>query len=133
VTFPCLGCGSACGLQTAANGTLTDGSGTATYQNDAKCEWVIASTLGQLITISFTEFQTQAGYDFVKLYQCTDIGCQTSQPLAELSGTYSTTQAVTSYTGFMKVVFTSDRSINYGGFTARWGLVRSLVLHHLLM
>ncbi len=76
------------------------------------------------ITLRFTEFSLQPQNDVVRVYQCTDVYCSQEQQLTELSGKYSTTQVVTSTTGFVKVVFTSDSSINYDGFTATWISVR---------
>jgi hypothetical protein len=74
----------------------------------------------------FNEFSTQPGKDFVRVYDCTDPGCSQEVLLAELSGTYSTVQDVASRK-FMKIVFTSDESETYDGFTANWTiLVRNL-------
>ena len=121
--YLCKGCGSACGLQTAWNGTLTDGSGTSDYSNNANCVWMIAPNSDQ-ITIRFTDFSTQNTTDILRVYQCPDLSCQTSQQLVALSGAYSNRHAVTSTTGFMKLVFESDSSITYSGFTASWSSVR---------
>jgi hypothetical protein len=79
---------------------------------------MIAQPSALALTLSFTDFSTQAGKDIVRVLQCTDISCSSQQQLAELSGWYSTTQFVISTTGFMKVVFNSDASVNYDGFTA---------------
>ncbi len=113
----------ACGLLIAQSGTLADGSGLLNYSNNANCTWIIAPPAVSVITINFTEFSTQLGMDFVRVFQCTDISCSEQLLLAELSGTYSTVQDVTSTTGYMKVVFTSDRSVNYNGFSATWKVV----------
>jgi hypothetical protein len=78
------------------------------------------------ISITFTELSTQPGKDLVTVFQCLDISCSQQQQLAELSGLYATPQAVTSTTGYMKVVFTSDGSINYDGFKATWTSVSYL-------
>jgi hypothetical protein len=108
----------------AANGNLSDGSGTANYENNAICEWLIAPPNAAQITLTFTQFVTQSILDVLTVYQCTDIGCQTPQQLAELSGTYPTSQKLTSNTGFLKIVFISDGSITYDGFGASWSSVR---------
>ena len=78
-----------------------------------------------LIFDSFTEFDTQPSNDVVQVLQCLDIACLAPLQLAQLSGTYSTPQAFTSYTGFMKIVFTSDSTVNSNGFSASWRLVRA--------
>jgi hypothetical protein len=72
------------------------------------------------ITISFTDFHTEACCDFVTVYQCTDIACSAKQFLGELYGTYSSPQNLTSTTGYILVHFTSNHAIQYPGFTASW-------------
>jgi len=75
------------------------------------------------VTIRFTEFSTQLLNDVVRVLQCTDIYCSQQEQLAELSGTYPSVQAVTSATGFIKVVFTSDSIASFDGFNATWSMV----------
>jgi hypothetical protein len=95
---------------------------------------MLAPQAASVISITFTEFSTQPGKDLVRVFQCTDIGCSEQQLLAELSGTYLTTQNVTSASGYMKVVFTSDGSVTSGGFNASYTMVwldtcSNIVLH----
>ena len=98
---------------------------------------MIAPTNASFILITFTELSTQPGKDFVRVFQCADVSCSQQQQLAELSGLFSTQQAVTSTTGYMKVVFTSDGSVNYDGFNATWMTVvfqcNGFLLHQSLM
>ena len=89
---------------------------------------MIAPAAASIITLRFTELSTQAGVDIIRVFQCTDIACSQPQQLAELSGLYSAPQAVTSTTGYMKVVFRSDGSVNADGFTAAWTTVGPLYL-----
>ena len=84
---------------------------------------MIASTSEWLVTLSFTEFSTQPGKDVVRVFQCADVLCTLQQQLAELSGMYTATQTLTSTTGYMRVVFTSDSSVNFDGFNASWNSV----------
>jgi hypothetical protein len=110
------------------NGTFSDGSESSNYLDLTSCEWMIAPPGTVLITLSFTMLSTQAGKDFIRVWQCSDIACSQQLQLAEISGTYAEHPAVTSATGFMKVVFTLDASINYDGFTASWTSVRSIAI-----
>ena len=109
-----------CGLFSQDSGTFSDGSGLSGYSNNAVCEWMIVARNHLVITATFTELSTQPGKDFVRVFQCTDVSCLQQQQLAELSGLYAMQQAVTSTTGYMKVVFTADGSVNYDGFNATW-------------
>jgi hypothetical protein len=121
--YPCSGCSQPCGLLTAQNGSISDGSGPSGYSNNANCEWIIAPPNALAVTLLFTELSTQPGVDIIRVFECTDIGCSQQQLLAKLSGWYSAPQTVTSSTGYMKVLFTSDWSINYEGFSSSWSLV----------
>jgi hypothetical protein len=121
--FPCTGCGSTCGLLTASSGIFSDGSGMSNYPSNSSCEWMIVTTNAVLITLNFVEFSTQSSRDIVRVLQCLDSVCSQQQQLAELSGTYPSAQAVTSTTGFVKVVFMSDSTGEYDGFTATWSMV----------
>jgi hypothetical protein len=100
-----------------------DGSGVSNYLSNANCTWIIAPPAVLAISIRFTELSTQLNKDFVRVFQCSDVACTQQQLLAELSGVYTMPQDVTSSTGYMKVVFTSDSSVNYDGFNASWNSV----------
>jgi hypothetical protein len=89
---------------------------------------MIAPAGAAQITITFVDFSTQSRNDFVRVFECSDIGCLQQRQIAELSGTYSNIQAVTSATGFMKVDFTSDATISYEGFKALWNSVRTRMM-----
>jgi len=118
--FPCKGCGTACGLLTNSSGTITDGSGPSNYSNKSKCEWIIAPPKASLIKITFSKFSTQPLNDVVQVFQCLTVNCWEQQQLAELSGMYQGTEGIISTTGYMRVTFVSDGSINSEGFTASW-------------
>jgi hypothetical protein len=121
--------GQECSLFTSQNGTFKDGSGLSNYKDNFNCTWMIAASGSFFISISFTELSTQLNKDFVRVFQCSDVACSQQQLLAELSGVYTTPQDVTSSTGYMKVVFTSDSSVNYDGFTASWAMVKSFAIN----
>jgi hypothetical protein len=76
-----------------------------------------------MITLQFTNFSTQPLYDVVRVFECSNAFCSQHQQLAELSGTYSDVQSITSTTGYMRVTFTTDGSVNLGGFNASWTTV----------
>ena len=79
-----------------------------------QCAWLIQT--GSAVTLTFSAFGTEAGYDFVKVFA----GSTTSSPLlGSFSGT-STPAAVTSSTGTMLVTFSSDSSVGATGFIASY-------------
>ncbi len=125
--FPCKGCGTGCGVYTSASGMISDGSGTSGYSNDAYCEWIIAPHGASQVILHFTQFHVEPPNDMVQIFECNDVLCSQPQQLAELTGTYSNNHVVTSKTGFVKVIFRSDNSTNYYGFTALWSMVRHII------
>ena len=75
---------------------------------------LIQPTGGGTITLTFTSFATEAGYDFVRVYN----GATTSSPLM---GTYSGTSlppVLTSTGGSMLITFTTDGSVTAAGWSA---------------
>ena len=116
----CTGCGSSCGILTTASGNFSDGSGPNNYQINANCKWIIAPLGAAQITATFTVFGLERNFDFVRVYQCNQISCETGELIASLSGTYATAQTVTSTTGFMFVRFSSDEDVVSQGFMASW-------------
>ena len=128
MSYACSGCGQACGLLISPNGTLSDGSGLSLYANSANCEWMIAPPGALQVTITFANVSTQTRNDVVRVFQCTALDCSEQLQLAELFGLHFMTQTITSTTGFMKVAFTSDSTVNYDGFSASWSSVSTLLL-----
>jgi len=60
-----------------------DGSGNENYQNNQSCSWLFESRIGGQINIGFYDFNTEFGYDFIRIYD----GLDASAPLiAEFSG-----------------------------------------------
>lgn len=110
--------GSCSGLQTltANSGTITDGSGSETYPNNASCSWKIQPANGGKVQLTFNSLNTEADYDLIKVYD----GNSTSSPLL---GTYSGTTlpaAISSSGNVMFISFTSDGSITGDGFSLSW-------------
>ena len=50
--------------------TVATGSDTQSYGNDETCQWRIRSSSS--FTLSFTRFNTESRFDFVKIYECQD-------------------------------------------------------------
>jgi hypothetical protein len=103
-------------------GTITDGSDFDNYGSFADCAWIIAPSLAQEITITFSEFSTEAGFDFVRVFQCVDVEClsESREQIGELSGVLEQESSFTISTGYMLVTFTSDSSVEEAGFFASW-------------
>lgn len=100
----------------ARSGTVSDGSGTANYANNQLCSWLIAPPCATSVTLSFSQFNTEAGYDGVVVYN----GSSSSDSMiGAFSGT-SLPASVTATSGQMYVVFVSDYSTVKPGFTANY-------------
>ncbi|MDR2834683.1 MAG: hypothetical protein LBV69_00580 [Bacteroidales bacterium] len=62
---------------TAQSGTFTDGSGSNNYANNTNCSWLIQPSNASSITLSFSAFNTETGYDGVIVYN----GANNSSPI----------------------------------------------------
>lgn len=103
---------------TAPSGTITDGSGSANYNNNANCKWVIAPAGATQIQLTFTAFDTEANYDTVFVYDGPD---ETFPVLATWWGnTLPPVITTSSGVGAMCVRFTSDVTQTAGGWSANY-------------
>ena len=101
---------------TASSDVFTDGSGSADYQDNADCSWLIQPAGANQVTLTFTSFDTELNYDSVKVYD----GVNANAPLLlEWTGN-ATPSAVTSTTGAMFVRFSSDASQTEAGWEASY-------------
>jgi hypothetical protein len=94
---------------------LAIGDGPGNYPDNTDCTWVVSAS--GPITVRFSEFASEPGYDHVKLYD----GASTSAPLLQSYSGVALPGAVTSTGGSLTVRFTSDSStlgVNTSGFTA---------------
>ena len=110
------GCGSCTNeVLTESSGGISDNSCGGNYGNFADCQKLIQPVGAEYIELTFTEFQLESGYDFVRVYD----GSTTSDPLlGEFSGS-TLPGTITSSGGSMLVHFTSDYSVTAAG----WGAV----------
>ncbi|MBE9576158.1 PKD-like domain-containing protein [Flavobacterium proteolyticum] len=96
---------------------IDSGGATGDYQNSENITTVICPTVpGELVTVTFTSFNTESGWDFLRIYD----GNSTA---ATLLGTYSGTTlpptfTATSASGCLTFNFTSDTSVIRSGWTA---------------
>ncbi|UII19764.1 CUB domain-containing protein [Fulvivirga ligni] len=65
---PNLPCGGTTTL-TERTGTITDGSGDASYSNNLNCRWLIMPEGAEQIVIDFTEFNTESNFDRIEIYE----------------------------------------------------------------
>ena len=101
---------------TNKEGAIDDGSGSSTYGNNQECYWYIAPPCASSVTLSFSAFDTEDGYDGLIIY---DGITSDATELAVLSGT-SIPNDITSATGEMLLVFVSDYTVTQQGFSASY-------------
>ena len=109
--------------------TLTESEGTIDFFNghdhNAQCTWTIRCPAGPAAgvapTLSFTQFDTESGYDWVDVFDG-DLTTGSSHRLAHLSGSDVPTGSFRSDQGgsVMTVRFTSDASVGRQGFAATY-------------
>lgn len=114
-------CGSVYNMPSASTiqsrGTLNDsGTPTGNYSNSENTTFNITPTDATTVCIRFSSFSTESGYDLLKVYNNIN---GTGTLLATLSGS-SLPSDITSSTGKMSLIFTSDGSVVSSGWTANW-------------
>ncbi|MCF8297618.1 MAG: C10 family peptidase [Saprospiraceae bacterium] len=95
--------------------TISDGSGLNFYNSSSFCRWLISPPGATSITINFLSFNTEDGFDFLKVYDGSNTG-------ATLIGKYSGSNlppTFTSSTGNILLMFNSDQYIVDEG----WSLI----------
>jgi hypothetical protein len=103
---------------TESSGTITDGSGSANYNNNSNCQWVIAPSGANQISLTFTAFDTESNYDSVFVYDGPD---ETYPVLATWWGnTLPPVINTSSGVGAMCIRFSSDALQTEGGWSASY-------------
>ena len=102
-------------ILSAQTDSLSDGSGNWDYHDNSACLWQIIPAGASAVTLYFTEFETEAGFDLLKIYDL-----QSQQVLAQYSGSYSpgVPDPVTSPSGKMFLAFFSNYSVTAPGWKA---------------
>ncbi len=98
------------------SGSFSDGSGTSNYGNNQLCYWLIAPPCAGSVTLSFSAFNTETGYDGIMVYN----GNSTSAPIILNTSGTTIPSPVTASSGEMLVVFVSDYSNRMQGFSASY-------------
>lgn len=101
---------------TATSGTFTDGSGSANYLDNASCKWVIAPPGATQITLNFLNFDTEANYDTLLVYD----GYDESATLLMTWWGNTLPPTINSTGGALCVKFVSDVSNTATGWTANY-------------
>jgi hypothetical protein len=108
------------------SGTFTDMGGTlGNYRNGENYTFTIAPSGATSVTLTFSSFNTESGFDFLRIYD----GPSTASPLI---GTYSGTTlppAFTSSGGALTIRFTSDNAQIRAGWVANWTCQSSLPVY----
>ncbi len=104
-------------LITYTNGTIDDCSGPKdNYQNNIDCSWLISPQTPEDsvtdITLTFNRFDTQADFDFVRIYDGPDVD---SPLLGEFSGS-DIPGTLTSTGNQVLITFTTNETVTYNGW-----------------
>jgi hypothetical protein len=91
-------------------GIIDDGSGTFNYHNNSNCMWRIEPPFANTITLTFNQFDTEEGFDFVRVY---DGDVQ----VAEFSG-HAIPEPVVATSGSIIMVWFTDDDVNFQGWNA---------------
>lgn len=104
------------GFASTCNGTLYDQGGPGgNYSNSSNRSFTIFPSSATSICISFTQWNVESNYDFLKIYDGTNA---TFPLIGNFSGELP--MDVTAYSGAMHLVFTSDGTVTGTGWKANW-------------
>jgi len=106
---------------TDAESDFDDGSSIYNYDNNLDVFWLIRPPGAQQINLSFSSFDTESGYDFVRVYD----GETTTAPILGTFSGNSIPGTLTSSQGALLVRFTSDFLINGPGWQAHYEVTSS--------
>ena len=96
-----------------------------TYMSNEAMAWIIGlEKVGVSLKLTFTNFNTEGNCDFVQVYSCSSSNCQNTMLLGQYSGNTLPAE-LRSSTGLMKIVWTSDYSVDYSGWRAEWTISES--------
>ena len=102
------------GTLNQCGGTYLDPGGSGSYAANANCTQTICSGSAQCVTLQFTAVNLENNFDFLRIY---DGSTASGTLLATITGTTNPGN-VTSTTGCLTLVFTSDGSVQNSGWTA---------------
>ncbi|KAJ8670674.1 hypothetical protein QAD02_001933 [Eretmocerus hayati] len=117
-------CEDACGgLFESSNGTITSPSFPETYPGNKHCVWEIVAPPQYRITLNFTHFDLEGNnvYKQPCEYDSVEVSSKLSDDVYKKHGTYCGSRPpplITSEASSLKVVFSSDNSMQKSGFAA---------------
>lgn len=109
---------SGCGITNfiTKNGRIEDGSAVNNYSNNLNCSYTIDPVSGNIVVLTFSEFNTEFNADFVRVYDGTSAS---GTLLGEFSGT-NLPPVLVANSGAMFITFTTNGSVNASGWKASW-------------
>ncbi|MCB2222508.1 MAG: C10 family peptidase [Bacteroidetes bacterium] len=99
-------------ILTDPSGVVSDGSGSFHYTAYTTCMWMIEPQWADQIKLSFTSFETEEGFDMVKIYDG-------NTQVAVFSGN-EIPDPVFASSGSMAIIFFTNGYNHYGGWEAEW-------------
>jgi phosphotriesterase-related protein len=100
----------------AESGTIADNSGSSDYSDYLSCQKLIEVPGSKAITLQFTSFETEDGFDFVKVYD----GSSISSPLLGAFSGNALPPLLNSTGGSMLILFTTNGEIQASGWSANY-------------
>ncbi|XP_061178089.1 cubilin-like [Saccostrea echinata] len=115
-TSTAAGCG---GMLTDPTGSISSPGHPNTYPHGVNCTWTIQASPGLVVRLTFNAFSIESNancqYDYVELYD--NYTASSNSLLGRYCGS-DMPPSITSSSNFLTVVFASDESLAYEGFSA---------------
>uniref|UniRef100_A0A7M5WWI0 Uncharacterized protein n=1 Tax=Clytia hemisphaerica TaxID=252671 RepID=A0A7M5WWI0_9CNID len=107
---------------TGQTGTFTTNNYPENYDESSNCQWSIQVPKGYQIELTFEDFSTEDGFDYVDVI---DGLTSASNFIARYSGNNLTIAPITSSSNTLMVQFVSDEGDNFKGFKAKYRAVKT--------
>lgn len=101
---------------TSCSGSISDGSGPSAYSNNLACTWLIDPPGNDALTLTFSEFNTEANFDVVWIYD----GVNANGILLDSLSGNSLPDMITASSGSIYILFETDGSANDSGWSATY-------------
>jgi hypothetical protein len=105
---------------TASNGSIGRYVPGGLYSNKERIYWLITSSSLKYITLEFTVFEIEAGYDYVSMYGCLDENCLDDIYDTRFFSSYNTPDPQQFHAVAVLVMWTTDGAGTFSGWTVNY-------------
>lgn len=114
-------------IYTAITGSFDDGSGVSNYNNNVWNKYIIKPTNAVKVGLNFTKFNTEAGYDFVSVY---DGDNDNATLLGKYDNSTPPPATITSSGGALCLIFETDGGGSFDGWAIDYSALNTIEFYY---